>query len=118
MAPQTNTLLRSVSSLLLLVVGCGPGPLPAENPPATLSAPLEPIPVQVESTVHSEVKTTPSSAPSSATTNELEAPPSSELKTPESVVCDSNSEPKLGSLVHEQPACRDRARSVAFSRQF
>jgi hypothetical protein len=48
---------NALSSLsVLAAIACGPGPLPPENAPTELSAPLEPMPVQVESTVHPDVK--------------------------------------------------------------
>lgn len=90
---------------LLAALACGPGPLPAENPPLALSTPLEPLPVQVESTVQRVTKKAGPQTPPPV--SERSVPSSSGFKTPESVIYDDGSDVYLVANVNGSPTALD-----------
>lgn len=108
MARRSKFEVRSVAFAFGMVgaTACGPGPLPAENPPLVLSPPPEPVPVQVDTTVPAApapVEALPAPKPELP----VVAAASLGFKTPESILFDAASDVYLVSNINGSPSDAD-----------
>ncbi len=111
MAQPTPALLRPATLLPLLLAwgpfSCGPGPLPAETPPTALTTPLEPMPVQVESTVQAVAGADADEPHTRPSVSEQTVTSSAGFKTPESVLYDAASDLYLVANINGTPTALD-----------
>lgn len=101
--------LRFVAlSSLAFFTGCGPGPLPPENPAESLAAAPEPVPVQVETTAKDDAAPvlTPAltEAPTPAAEPPVVAPPERGFLVPESILYDAANDKYLVSNINGGPS--------------
>lgn len=93
---------------LVWVGGCGPGPLPPENPPQNLAQAPEAVPVQVESTAAEAPKAEePAPAPEPEKIPHVAVAADRGLLTPESVYYDAASDKYFVSNINGSPSAAD-----------
>lgn len=93
--------------------GCGPGPLPPENPPQTLEQAPEAVPVQVESTAAEAPQAESTPAPAPAPVPDVAVAADRGLLTPESVLYDAGSDKYFVSNINGIPSAADNNGFIA-----